>query len=245
MKTKTAFCLEYKEVETTGSAAAIIVAAGSSNRMQGINKIFAGLLGVPTIARTLRAFEKNEIINKIIIVTRAEDINKMQLISENYLITKVTDIVAGGEDRFSSVMNGIKMLDEKDKLVLIHDGARPLVSSRLINEVYAATDKFGAATCAVPLKDTVKFVSSEGFAESTPDRSRLRAVQTPQGFKKDLFLECVKNSNRTDFTDECSMIEAAGKRVYITEGDYNNIKITTPEDLIFAEAILKRGGDAL
>ncbi len=246
MKTDTEFKLEYNSVaECSDGAAVIVVAAGSSSRMKGVNKIFSGLLGVPVIARTLRAFERCDIVKKIIIVTRAEDINQMQNVAENYLITKVTDIVEGGADRFSSVMNGIKMLSSEDTYVLVHDGARPLVSDRVIKDVYSAVLEHGAATCAVPLKDTVKFIGDDGFGISTPDRSTLCAVQTPQGFVKELYLECVKNTDNTSFTDDSSVFEAAGKKVFITKGDYNNIKITTPEDIIVAEAILKNGGDEL
>lgn len=246
MQVKTHFELEFSEIKTDNEGAvAIIVAAGSGNRMMGVNKIFAGLLGVPTIARTLRAFEKNPNIKKIVIVTKEEDINKMQLVAENYLITKVSDIVAGGKTRFGSVMNGIKVLSESDTCILVHDGARPFVTQRIINDVYNATKKHGAAICAVALKDTVKFAGDGNFVESTPDRTKMRAVQTPQGFMKDIYLECVNSTERTDFTDDSSVIEAGGRKVYIVEGDYNNIKITTPEDLNLAEAILRNEGNVL
>lgn len=241
MQTVTESVFSFEAVDTqSDAAAAIVVAAGSSRRMQGEDKIFAGLCGVPVIIRTLRVFEQAPEISKIILVARKENILRLQQLADNYLITKLTDIVPGGAERTESVKNGLSRLTENDEYVLIHDGARPLVSKSIISDVFKAAKIHGAAACAVDLKDTIKEVDNGGFVLKTPNRSSYKAVQTPQGFNVSLYRSSIPE-DCSGYTDDCSIVEAAGHRVFLTKGSYKNIKITTPEDLLIAQAILQSG----
>lgn len=218
----------------------IIVAAGRSTRMKGINKQFMPIMGVPVIARTLSVFEKSNDISKIIIVTSADSIIDMQLICDKYMISKVTDIVVGGKNRHESVMSGIAVLDKNDDKVLIHDGARPFVDTYTISEVTKALDDFDAALCLNKINDTVKKVDENGIVIGTVDRSTLYAAQTPQGVNvKNYIAACESVGNAQDFTDDASVMEAAGYRVKAIIGSGKNIKITTPEDVIIAESLVK------
>ncbi len=219
---------------------AIIVAAGSSSRMKGINKQFMPILGVPVIARTLMAFEKCADISKIIIVTAADSIADMQLACEKYMISKLSDIVIGGANRHESVMNGIAALDKNDLQVLIHDGARPFVDTATISEVAAALNAFDAALCVSKINDTVKKVNSDGKVVATVDRSMLYSAQTPQGVNlPEYLLACDSVKNADTFTDDVSIMEEAGYNVKAIIGSGKNIKITTPDDIAIAEAIVK------
>ena len=171
---------------------------------------------------------------------RKEDINALELLCEKYGITKLSDIVAGGENRHLSVMNGFACLDNGTDAVLIHDGARPLVDDVTICAVANALSKYDAVTCAVKVKDTIKQIAPDGKIEKTLDRSSLAAVQTPQGVRVNGYLDAVKKAeNPSEFTDDPSIMEAAGYIAYTVEGSYKNIKITTPEDIALAEIYLK------
>lgn len=233
--------LQYNICEKNENAIpVIIVAAGSSTRMQGINKQFMHILGVPVIARTLMTFEACADISKIIIVTAKDSIMDMQLVCEKYSINKVTDIVEGGLNRHQSVMNGVSQLDVNDKKVLIHDGARPFVTVKNINEVVTALDDYDAALCAGKINDTVKKVDKNGLVQETIDRTMLYAAQTPQGVDVLKYKEACNNiENADDFTDDASIMEAAGYTVKIVLSSGKNIKITTPDDIAFAEALVK------
>lgn len=237
---KTDFKIEYTTSDAIERYPVIIVAAGNSSRMLGMNKQFFEVGGVPVIARTMSAFENSSLISKIILVTKEEFIADMQKIVLEYNINKLTHIVVGGNDRFSSVLNGFKCLGADDAKVLIHDGARPFVTSVIIGNVCAALQNFDASVCAVPLKDTVKMVNADGTVNNTPDRTKLFSVQTPQGVDVKLYKEAASNITDTSvITDDASVMELAGHTVKIVEGDYKNIKITTPEDIVLAEAFLK------
>lgn len=217
----------------------IIAAAGASSRMGGINKQTALLSGVPVLARTLMAFERSEVISSIILTVRPEDVFAAQLTAEKYGIDKLTDIVCGGATRQESVLNAFGRLDKSAEAVLIHDGARPLVDNEIIRAVAEGLKSRSAVTCAVPLKDTVKVVDKNGKIISTPDRSALAAVQTPQGVRVSDYLAAVeKLGDVSKFTDDMSIMEAAGFEAYTVAGSYRNIKITTPEDLRIAECLL-------
>jgi len=232
--------LEYTVCPECEPLPVIVVAAGNSTRMGGVNKQFIELLGVPVIARSLLAFQNSDSVSRIILVTRQEDINPLQLLCEKYGISKLSDIVAGGENRHESVMNGFACLNSGDKAVMIHDGARPLVSDSIICSVAEALNKYDAVTCAVKVKDTIKQVAPDGKIEKTLDRSKLVSVQTPQGVKVEEYLEAVKKvEDVCQFTDDPSVLEAAGYDAYVVEGSYKNIKITTPEDIALAEIYLK------
>ncbi len=237
---KTEIKLEYELCEDrNNSITAIIVAAGNSTRMNGADKQFLKICGIPVIARTLMAFESSESVKRIILVTKAESVFEMQLMAEQYMITKLSDIVCGAGSRQESVLNGFRRLDESDSKVLIHDGARPLVSNSIIRSVTEALKNHIAVTCAVKIKDTVKQVDETGKIVKTLARDSLVAVQTPQGVRVKEYLSAAEQAGDVShFTDDTSIMEAAGFEVYTVEGSYKNIKITTPEDINLAESYL-------
>ncbi|MGN0492987.1 MAG: 2-C-methyl-D-erythritol 4-phosphate cytidylyltransferase [Acutalibacteraceae bacterium] len=232
--------LEYAVCDSEKSGIpVIIVAAGLSSRMGGINKQTALLAGVPVLARTLMAFERSEAVSSIILIVRPEDVFSIQLMAEKYGIEKLTDIVCGGATRQESVLNGFARLDKDAKAVLIHDGARPLVEDTVIRAVADGLKVHSAVTCAVPVKDTVKIVDKDGRILSTPERDSLAAVQTPQGVRVSDYLAAVeKIGDVSKFTDDMSVMEAAGYEAHTVSGSYRNIKITTPEDLRLAEYLI-------
>ena len=233
--------LQFEIVDNkTDGIPVIIVAAGNSTRMGGINKQFLELGGVPVIVRTLLAFEKSEYISRIILVTRDEDIFALQLLAERYSVSKLTDIIAGGNNRQQSVSNGLSRLTDTETEVFIQDGARPFVTEEIIGNVSNALKEFSAVTCGVKVKDTVKQISSDGIVEKTLDRNSLFAVQTPQGVKIAEYKKAIAEIDDLSlFTDDTSIMEAAGHKIKCVEGSYKNIKITTPEDVAIAESYLK------
>lgn len=223
-----------------GAIPVIIVAAGSSTRMNGINKQFVPILGVPVIARTLMAFEACSDVSKIIIVTAKDSILDMQLLCQKYLFSKVTDIIAGGSNRHQSVINGVNCLDASEKSVLIHDGARPFVSVDTISEVVNSLSDYDAVLCACKINDTVKKVDETGLVQETIDRSMLYAAQTPQGIDIEKYkMACDSLENVQNFTDDASIMETAGYSVKIITSSGKNIKITTPDDIVIAEALVR------
>lgn len=220
--------------------AAILVAAGSSARMKsgGASKTMMEIGGEPVLSRTLRAFEHAACISKIVIVARACDFDAIQKASA--FVTKPLTITEGGKERQDSVSNGAALCGDAE-YIAVHDAARPFITPEEIETVCADAEKYGAATLAVPVKDTIKLSTAEGFVGGTPDRAQLRAVQTPQVFSLPLYRHALALAEEADkrYTDDCQLIEAAGGAVYLTMGDYRNIKITTPEDLLVAEAFAK------
>ncbi len=220
---------------------AVIVSAGNSTRMGGINKQFLELDGAPVIVNTITAFQRSHLVDEIVIVTRECDIDKIKNLVSKYNFTKVSAVVCGGETRQLSVYNGVVQTSTNTQIVAIHDGARPLVSDRVITETIKTAGECGAAATGVKVKDTVKVVDDNDNIIDTPDRAYMRFIQTPQVFNKKLYLDAVKTvENSKDFTDDCMLIEAYGKTVKFVDGDYENIKITTPEDIELAESYLKR-----
>lgn len=218
----------------------IIVAAGSSSRMGGQNKQFLELGGIPVIARTLLAFENSDVIKNIILVVRAEDVFSLQMLAEKYGISKLSDIVCGAGSRQESVLKGFARLSKEETAVLIHDGARPLVTKEIISSVAAALENHSAVTCAVKVKDTIKEIDKDGKVTKTLNRENLVAVQTPQGVNAEDYLAAIeKLGDIKNFTDDTSIMEAAGYDVFTVEGSYKNIKITTPEDIPAAESFLE------
>ncbi len=232
--------LEYAVCDTENKGIPVIIAAaGSSSRMEGINKQTALLCGVPVLARTLMTFNRSDAISSIILIVRPEDVFSMQMMAEKYGIDKLTDIVCGGDTRQESVLNGFNRLDKNAEAVLIHDGARPFVDNSVIRGVAGALKEYSAVTCAVPVKDTIKVVDKDGNVLSTPDRSTLAAVQTPQGVRvADYRAAIEKIGDVSKFTDDMSIMESAGFHVHTVKGSYRNIKITTPEDLRLAEYLI-------
>ncbi len=238
-----AFNLNYTENETNDNALpVIIVAAGSSTRMNGIEKPFALLKGIPVIARTLRSFQNSPHISNIILVTKKNYIPIMQNLCDEYMISKISDIVEGGSNRQESVFMGLKTVKNSDK-VLIHDGARPLISKQLIARIATKLLLCDGVICAVKSKDTVKNVSSEGVVNLTYNRDELYCVQTPQGVDVKKYLSLLESANLANFTDDASILESAKIPVYVVDGEYSNIKITTPDDLALAEFYLEKMED--
>ena len=217
---------------------AVIVAAGSASRMGGIDKVMAPLGGEPMIKRTIRAFQECDAVSEIVIVTREDLILPITAFLGEF--PKVTAVVAGGKSRQESVHNGLNALSKDVKLAAIHDGARPLITWQLIDWVIRAANTYGAAAPAIPVKDTIKTV--EGFiVMNTPDRSKLRAVQTPQVFDFDMLRGALVKAAQdgAEVTDDCSAVERMGMKVKIVEGDEKNLKVTTPMDLKIAEMLLE------
>ena len=221
---------------------AIIVAAGGSVRM-GIadSKQFIPLLSHPAIEYTLSAFQKCHLISEIIVVCRSQDIDRIRKISDENGFSKVSKLVIGGESRAQSVRNGISAANQEAKYFAIHDGARPLITVDEIERVVEAAFETGAATLGTSVTDTIKIVDGFNKIESTPLRSQLRAVQTPQVFEKELYKFALENAgdNAANFTDDCSLIENMGGEVEVVKGSRENIKLTTPVDVVIAESILK------
>lgn len=229
--------LDYSICRTTEKVPVIIVAAGSSTRM-GINKQFIELGGMPVIARTLKAFQNCDSISNIILVVKTDDLFQMQMLCEEYKISKISDIVCGGDTRQESVLKGFSRLDKDCKRALIHDGARPFVRESVICAVINALSSHSAVLPAVRVKDTVKRVDSDGMVLETVPRDGLMYVQTPQGVNVSEYLDAVKKIDVSLFTDDASIMEAAGYSVSIIEGSYKNIKITTKEDIALANVFL-------
>ncbi len=222
---------------------AIIVAAGSSVRMgTDGSKQFIPLLGKPAILHTLTAFQNSENIDEIIIVCREQDSSKIKELAEENGISKLSCLVNGGDSRAQSVKNGIGAVCSDSKFLAIHDGARPLISTEEINKVIERAFETDAATLGTPVTDTIKVVNEDNLIENTPQRSTLRAVQTPQVFDREMYeFALEKAGDELDsFTDDCSLIENLGMQIEIVDGSTENIKLTTPIDIIIAEAILKR-----
>ncbi len=221
------------------TATAIIVAAGSGTRMKNnLNKQLIIIGDKPVLAHTLLKFQMAETIANIIIVTKPENIITVNDIISEFGISKATDIVPGGETRQESVMCGLSCVDNAD-VVAVHDGARPFVSPQKIDETVNAAFSFGGAALGVLPKDTIKEVANDGNVLNTFNRSQLRLIQTPQAFRTDIIKLSYIRAKEDGFsgTDDCSIVEHSGFPVKIIDGDYTNIKITTPEDLPVAEAI--------
>lgn len=218
---------------------AILVCAGNASRMGGANKILMPLGDSNVVGHSMLAFEKCPDIAEIIIVTKAENEPAVRETAAKLGITKLTHITEGGGTRQQSVMCGLRLAAKESQYIAIHDGARPLVKPEHIAKVIKDARVFGGATLGVPVKDTIKVVD-DGLITDTPPRAALWLTQTPQVFRKTLYFEAVDFSleHGLDFTDDCQLVEAIGGKVYMTQGDYTNIKITTPEDQAIAEVLL-------
>lgn len=231
--------------ETTGEqprerVTAIIVAAGSGTRMGGIDKLFADVGGMPLLARTLAAFEDCPSVDQIILVASESNLDRCWKLVRSYGFKKVTELVPGGARRQDSVERGLDQV--KDSMwVLIHDGVRPFIDDTLIASGIEAAREYGASVAAVPVKDTIKVVNADHVVRNTPRRETLWAAQTPQVFRVDVIRAAYRDAFG-DVTDDAMLLERLGQPVKVYLGSYENIKITTPEDLDMAECILKRRG---
>ena len=221
---------------------AVIVAAGSSQRM-GQDKLTLSIAGMSVIERTLRAFESCDTIHEIIIVTRADRLEEMAELGARCGITKLSRVVIGGSTRAGSSLAGVTAANRKSTLIGIHDAARPLITPEGIAAVYLAAQDHQAAAPILPLKDTVK-EHKNGKLISTPPRENLAAVQTPQVFQADLIRAALTDAVQKELpiTDDCSAVEAMGIPIEAVDGWEENIKITTPLDVVIAEEILRRRG---
>ena len=220
----------------------IIPAAGQGKRMKASkNKLWIELDNSPIIAHTLRVFETDKYCKKIILPINPAEKEEFQKLIQGLALPVPIQLVNGGTERQYSVCSGLEVLSEKAEIVLVHDGARPFINHSMINKLIADASQSGASVLAVPVKDTIKQVKDH-HVEKTIDRSSLWAIQTPQAFRVSLLKEAHEAAVSANYlgTDDASLVEQIGKRVAITEGNYDNIKITTPEDLYFAEAILEK-----
>lgn len=222
----------------------IIVAAGLGKRMKSnINKQYILLKDKPIVARTIEKFEQNECIDEIIIVTKEDEVDYCKInIVKKYDFKKVKDIVVGGKQRQDSVYNGLQSCSEDSKVVLIHDGVRPFIKNQEITDIIKQTLESRACVTGVRVKDTIKVVDSDNNIIDTPNRENLWAVHTPQSFLYDIILDAHEKckSEGWNVTDDSMLVEKVGIKVKMIEGSYDNIKITSPEDLYVAESILEK-----
>lgn len=220
---------------------AIILGAGAGTRMKtDKSKLLLEINGKTVLERTVETFSKIKEIHEIIVVCRESDLDSFESVLSSYNIS----YCFGGDTRQQSVMNAVETIDECDYLI-IHDGARPLITEKEIKDTLASAIQNGAAAVGVMVKDTIKVVDSNKQIVSTPDRSTLVSIRTPQIFEFKMYVDAVEKTKTDgkDFTDDCQLIEYFGKPVFTVIGDYGNIKITTPEDLPMAEGVLKMRGE--
>jgi len=222
--------------------AAVVVAAGRGTRMgTAESKQYLSLGGRPILARSLALFQAMPEVAEIVLVVGSEDVERCSGWIQSYGLDKLVRIVPGGVDRQESVYLGLQAVTQP--WVLVHDGVRPLVSAAAVRRCCDAAERLGAAVLAVPVKDTIKQVDGDGLITATPDRKSLWAIQTPQAFRYELLLSAHEAARDAGFsgTDDAMVVERAGDPVAVAEGEYTNIKITTPEDLPYAEFLLTQG----
>ena len=231
--------LFHREREPAPLCSAVIVAAGRASRMEGIDKILTPMGGQPLLLYTLAPFQACEQVGEIVIVTREDLMVPIGTLCSQHGLTKVRRVVKGGESRTESVLAGLQETDPQAALVAIHDGARPFLPEAVLEEAIQAAAQHGAAAPAIPVKDTIK-VAQAGVVQSTPDRGQLFAVQTPQVFDRALLQEALGQAaaEGLSLTDDCAAVERLGRPVYLTRGSEDNLKITTPRDLTWGQAIL-------
>jgi len=224
---------------------ALIAAAGKGKRMNArISKPFIPIFGKPILAYTIEKFERCKLIDKIYLTVNSEE---KELCSRNIIIeynfSKVQELVDGGETRQDSIYNGLRALDKDTDIVVIHDGARPLIKETIIQDSIETAQKYGAAITAIPIKDTVKKCGKDFFINKTLNREEIWRAQTPQTFKYDLILSAYNRAYKYKYlaTDDAAIVERYGNKVKLIIGSEENIKITTPFDIIVAENFLKKG----
>ena len=219
-------------------AGAVIAAGGMAQRMQGVNKQILKIDGIPVLVRSIRALAAIPEIREMVVVARPELFEQLEGWKQEYHLPNFR-LTAGGDTRQQSVLNGVGCLSERVEYVVIHDGARPFADRQLIDRCLQSAVEHQAATAAVLVKDTIKQAADDGSIAATPDRSRLYLTQTPQIFHAQLYRRAAEQAQAEglDFTDDCQLMEHLGHRVWLAQGDYRNIKITTPEDIVIAQAI--------
>ena len=226
---------------TTGEkrkVGAVIVAAGKGSRMGGVDKLFALLGGKPLLARATHAFQESPLVDQIVVVVSGEKEEMCCKLVTGAEWSKVSDVCLGGPRRQDSVAAGLKRL-KQCQWVVIHDGARPLVTAELIERGLEAAEETGAAVAAVPVTDTIKMAGAYRIVYETPPRQNLWAVQTPQVFRHNMIIKAYQKANE-DVTDDASLVEQLGHKVKLYMGDYDNIKVTTPDDLALAQILWQK-----
>lgn len=225
------------------NCACLIMAAGKGSRMKSdVKKQFLKLNDVPILALTISKFDLCDKVDMIVVVAPKDDIKTCSDLCKEHCKKTAYSVIEGGKERYNSVYNGIKFLENKCRYVMIQDGVRPFVTEEIITKTLTEAEKYGACIPVVEVKDTIKEVDSNGMVVKTLKRSSLRAVQTPQTFKYDLIKNAYENlPSDADVTDDASVIEISGGKVKAVEGSYDNIKITTVEDLKSGLAILNKG----
>jgi 2-C-methyl-D-erythritol 4-phosphate cytidylyltransferase len=221
----------------TEKTAAIIVAAGRGERMGGGDKIFTPLAGKPVLAWAVAAFQQCQMIDSIVLVVSEDSLERAKQLVQEQGWSKVTDVCPGGEERQQSVAAGLGRLKDC-RWVVIHDGARPLVTAEMIMRGLEAAKESGSAVAAVPVTDTIKLADENGFVMGTPPRKKLWAVQTPQVFRFDIISQAYLRAKGLA-TDDAALVEKLGYKVKLYMGSYDNIKITTLGDLALAEILLQ------
>ena len=237
---------KWKKKPDAPVCSAVIVAAGSARRMEGIDKVLAPLGEMPVLVHTLYAFQDCPLVGEIVVVTREDLLVEVSRLCQDYSLNKVRKVIVGGAERIHSVQAGLRETDPEAELIAIHDGARPLVTGEVIQEAIAEARKSGAAAPCVPVVDTIKRWE-DGLGVETVDRSSLRAVQTPQVFEAGLIRAATQKALEDGelLTDDCGAVERLGKKVTLTRGSRENLKITTPLDLVLGEAILNARGEGI
>ena len=217
---------------------AVIAAGGKSERM-GQDKLFINICGIPAIAHTLTAFQNCKDIDEIIVVSSEKNVLKIEELKSKFSLSKISNIVLGGENRTKSVYNGIEAVSSDTNFVAVHDGARIAITPEQISNVVNLAKKTGSALLAVPVKDTIK-LQKDGFVVSTVPRDEIFAAQTPQVFDLSLIKGALSNAiqSNINITDDCSAVELIGGRISICPGSYRNIKLTTEEDISVAETFI-------
>ena len=221
---------------------AIIPAAGQGKRMMaGVNKVFLELSGKPILLHTVAKFSACPSVDRLVVVVAEDEIVFIRRLLRGIPNLKPLEVVAGGSERQYSIANGLKAMNPDTEYVIVHDGARPLVSRETIDQVIETAKMEGAAVAAVPEKNTVKVIDDNNQVVSTPKRSTIWEIQTPQAFKRSIIERAYKQAETEGFlgTDDASLVERLGVPVKVVMSDYQNIKITTPEDLLIGEAFLR------
>ena len=235
-----------RKKEETPHCSAVIVAAGSSQRM-GSDKLLHNLGIMPVLARTLLAFQDCDLVDEIVVVTRMEKIMEVAGLCKKYRIEKASKVISGGATRMESALAGVSEVKSRAKLIAIHDGARPLVSVELIERTIRAAAQYKAAVPAVKSVDSLKLVEDKDTVTGSVDREQVLRVQTPQVFEADLIKGALSYAaeKKLPLTDDCSAAELMGIKAHVVPGEEDNIKLTTPRDMLFAAAILKDRGEYL
>jgi 2-C-methyl-D-erythritol 4-phosphate cytidylyltransferase len=220
----------------------IIPAAGQGKRMMtSSNKVFLPLVDMPVLLHSVLAFSACSEVNNLVVVVASQEVMLVEKMLSSLPKIKPWKVVAGGSERQHSIANALKVVTEKTEVILVHDGARPLVTQKCIHSVIQEAIQHKAAVVAVAVKDTIKTVDDKGWVTGTPERCILWSVQTPQGFDAKLLRQAYDQAEQDGYvgTDDSSLVERLGVKVKVVSGSYGNLKVTTPEDLIIAEALLK------